>query len=319
MDPLAVQDSKSLAVSEQTKELIKAGVSGNTIRAYRRALRNLDEWLHKEDNAFRIDLNGNGGYGLNDAVLAEYITQLHKQELAPSTISQVVAAVKWQAKNLGRAEMVGAMTERTLAGIRREGKERGRGQVDGLTRVDMERVCSFAEASKTLAGLRDSAMIRLMSDCLLRISEVVAVNIEDLDKVLTVRSSKTDQEGEGAALYVGTPTHRVIRKYRRAGGIEQGVLFRRVRFHKHITEDRLSVNGARNAIKRWAREAGVEGFISGHSLRVGSAVSLAQAGATVVDMQTAGRWQDPKMPAHYARAELAERSAVARFFYGKSG
>ena len=54
---------------------------------------------------------------------------------------------------------------------------------------------------------------------------------------------------------------------------------RRVRFHKHITQDRLSVNGARNAIKRWAAEAGVEGFISGHSLRVGSAVSLVQAGA----------------------------------------
>ena len=89
------------------------------------------------------------------------------------------------------------------------------------------------------------------------------------------------------------------------------------------------MNGARNAIKRWAAEAGVEGFISGHSLRVGSAVSLAQAGASVVDMQTAGRWADPKMPAHYARAELAERGAVAgisivlpiqsldRFFYGK--
>ena len=36
----------------------------------------------------------------------------------------------------------------------------------------------------------------------------------------------------------------------------------------------------------------------------------------LVDMQTAGRWADPKMPAHYARAELAERGAVARFFYG---
>ena len=57
--------------------------------------------------------------------------------------------------------------------------------------------------------------------------------------------------------------------------------------------------------------AGVEGFISGHSLRVGSAVSLAQAGASVVDMQNAGRWKSPQMPAHYAKAELAERGAVA--------
>ena len=181
----------------------------------------------------------------------------------------------------------------------------------------MLQVVSRAEASRTLAGLRDSAMIRLMSDCLLRISEVVAVNIEDVDTTLTIRSSKTDQEGKGAALYVGAPTHKAIRRYCRDGGIEEGALFRRVRWQKHITPDRLSVNGARNAIKRWAAEAGVEGFISGHSLRVGSAVSLAQAGASVVDMQTAGRWADPKMPAHYARAELAERGAVARFFYGK--
>ena len=35
---------------------------------------------------------------------------------------------------------------------------------------------------------------------------------------------------------------------------------------------------------------------------------LARAGsASVVDLQTAGRWQSPQMPAHYAKAELAER------------
>ena len=57
----------------------------------------------------------------------------------------------------------------------------------------------------------------------------------------------------------------------------------------------------------------LKGFISGHSLRVGSAVSLAQAGASVVDMQFAGRWKSSTMPAHYAKAELAERGAIARF------
>ena len=65
------------------------------------------------------------------------------------------------------------------------------------------------------------------------------------------------------------------------------------------------------------QDAGVKGFISGHSLRVGSAVSLAQAGATVVDMQVAGRWKSSQMPAHYAKAELAERGAIARFKDGK--
>ena len=79
------------------------------------------------------------------------------------------------AKNQG-IEVVGEITSKTLAGIRRAGKERGHGQVDGVER-DMLRVVAFAESEKTIAGLRDAALIRLMSDCLLRISEAVAVNV----------------------------------------------------------------------------------------------------------------------------------------------
>jgi len=38
-----------------------------------------------------------------------------------------------------------------------------------------------------------------------------------------------------------------------------------------------------------------------------SASTLAQTGATVVNMQVAGRWKSSQMPAHYAKTELAER------------
>ena len=211
-------------------------------------------------------------------------------------------------------EIVGEVTTRTLAGIRREGKERGRGQVDGLNWSDVERVCAFCEMDNSIAGLRDSALIRLMSDCLLRVSEAVAVNVEDLkDKTLIVRSSKTDQAGVGEMLYVTSDTRRIIKQYREKTGITQGALFRQVRRGDHIQQGRLSARSARRQITYWAELAGVEGFISGHSLRVGSAVSLAQAGASVVDMQTAGRWKSSQMPAHYAKAQLAERGAIARF------
>ena len=54
-----------------------------------------------------------------------------------------------------------------------------------------------------------------------------------------------------------------------------------------------------------------------HSFRVRSTVSLAQTGAPVVDMQTVGMWKDAQMQAHYARAELAERGAMARYFFKK--
>ena len=236
----------------------------------------------------------------------------------PLRSAQVVAAAKWLAKNHG-VEVVGEITSKTLAGIRREGKERGKGQVDGVEREDMLRVVTLAEADKTIAGLRDAVLIRLMSDCLLRISEAVAVNVGDLHKNDAPDKIFQDGSGRSWARYciVGGPTLKLINRYCTRGEIQIGALFRHIRRGDHVQSGRLTTVSARRIIQARAKAAGVEGFISGHSLRVGSAVSLVQAGASVVDMQNAGRWKSPQMPAHYAKAELAERGAVARFFYGK--
>ena len=305
MNELVEKNQSDIAISDDTKDLITASVSENTLRNYRYWSRQIERWL--------------SGRSLTDGLLAEYITGLHKAGKSPATISQAVAAVRWVVKQSGlgspsHSEIVGEVTTRTLAGIRREGKDRGRGQVDGLNWSDVERVCAFAEMDSSVAGLRDSALIRLMSDCLLRVSEVVAVNCGDIkDKTLIVRSSKTDQEGVGETLYVTSDTRRIIKRYRDRAGIEGGALFRQVRRGDHIQRGRLSARSARRQITYWAELAGVEGFISGHSLRVGSAVSLAQAGASVVDMQVAGRWKSSQMPAHYAKTQLAERGAIARF------
>ena len=295
-------------ISDQAKALIKATVAPSTIKTYQHAIQQFEIWLD--------------GRPPNDSLLANYITELYQDGKSPSTISKIVAAVKWTTKNggVGVGDFSFEITEKTLTGIRREGKNRGRGQVEGITWDTVKQICVLAEADNTVAGLRDSALIRLMSDCMLRISEAVAVDVADVDSVLTVHQSKTNSGISGfpaATLYIGAPTQRVIKRYCEVGGITTGALFRRIRRGDTITNGRLSVQGARNAIKRRAREAGIEGFISGHSLRVGSAVSLAQAGASVVDMQVAGRWKSPQMPAHYAGAELAEQNAIARFKYGK--
>ena len=77
------------------------------------------------------------------------------------------------------------------------------------------------------------------------------------------------------------------------------------------------------ALDRWladqarAADAGIEGRVSGHSLRIGAAQSLAAAGAGLVELQQAGRWDSPSMPAHYARGQLAARGAVARLRHDK--
>lgn len=144
------------------------------------------------------------------------------------------------------------------------------------------------------------------------------MDVEDIKgKTLAIGSSKTDAEGRGENLYICDQTRRVLKRYRKMGNISGGALFRRIRRGDHIHNERLTAHSARRIIKNRGAAAGIEGFISGHSLRVGSAVSLAKAGASVVDMQVAGRWKFAQMPAHYAKAELAERGAIARFKDGK--
>ena len=297
---LANTDPRNIAIASETAFLIKASIAENTLKAYQRALQRLETWL--------------SGRKLSDPLLANYVTALHETGKSPATIGQAVAAVKWQLKHQSQETNNFPITQATLVGIRREGKDRGRGQVDGLVWQDVERVCIYAETEGTLAGLRDAAMIRLMSDCLLRISEAVAVNIGDLrEKTLTLQTSKTDQEGTGESLYVCENTRQILKQYCERADITRGAVFRHIRRGDHIQPTRLTPHSARRIIQKRAQAAGVEGFISGHSLRVGSAVSLAQAGATVVDMQVAGRWKSSQMPAHYAKAELAERGAIARF------
>ena len=69
-------------------------------------------------------------------------------------------------------------------------------------------------------------------------------------------------------------------------------------------------------VKRRAADAGIEGRVSGHSLRVGSAQSLRDAGATVTELMDAGRWSRVETMAGYVRAQDAAFGPVARLRFG---
>ena len=286
-----------LSIDADTCEAVRAKVSDNTLKAYEHACNKFEAWLD--------------GRELSDAVLAEYIRFLHAEGKSAATINLVVAAVKWTTTQDGIENVVGNITAQTVSSIRAGSKGRKRRQADPLTWDEVERLCAEAESSDTAAGLRDAAMISLMSDCLLRISEAVAVNVQDIQPDGLLIGGIEGTQGE--TLYICESTRQRIERYRRRAGIKSGVLFRRIRYQHHITADRLGVKGARDAIRRWAAKAGVEGAISGQSLRIGSALSLAEAGASVKEMPKAGRWQDPTMPARYVREAPAEQSPVERY------
>ena len=308
MTDLARQASTAPALAESVADLTAASLAPQTKVAYASALKGLEE--------FRA------GRPLTDDLLAAYITKLHNNGRAPAVAALVLCAVKLQANLLDLPSPVGPSAERVMAGIRRLGRDRGRGQVDGIRWEQADAAAALAASAGTPAGLRDAALISTGSDALLRVSEIAALDVGDLvaeddgSGRLTIRHSKTDQEGIGAVQYVGPPTVRRLRAWLDLSRIGEGALFRPVRQGGAIVESRLSVQSIRKIVRARAAAAGIEGRISGHSLRVGAAQSLAAAGASLVQMQTDGRWRSPTMPAHYARAQIAGQSAVAKLRYG---
>ena len=164
------------AIPQPTADLIQKSFAENTIRNRRHALQKFREWLQ--------------GRQITDGLLAEYITHLFDLGKAPGTISIAVSAVKWYLKHRnGGTPAELPITTTTLSGIRREGRDRGRGQRNGLTWREVEKICAVQEADGTFRGLRNSAILRVMSDGLLRISEVTE---------LRMTTSRTTPFGSGS-------------------------------------------------------------------------------------------------------------------------
>jgi len=295
--PSAVEARTPL--SDGVKSLVGSSISENTRRVYGRALAELQAWLD--------------GRALDDALFAEYLSFLFAlppdgRGLAPSSIGMVVAAVGFQSRLAGVESPVGAISQRTLAGVRREGRDRGRGQVCGISWDKADAlVCGLSNgeplSEKPSVNLRDAAMVSLLSDCLLRVSELLALRVRDLSVesdgsgLLSIHHSKTDQEGEGAVLFVGASTVGHVQnwlarlKSLRGDLPAESFLFVRVRRGGVVDDDPAPLTRVSVAriLKSYGRLVLPDGQrVSTHSLRVGSAQSLAERGASLVELQVAG-------------------------------
>jgi len=107
-----------------------------------------------------------------------------------------------------------------------------------------------------LVNVRNKALVLLGYAGAFRRSELVGLNREDIELVpqgviVTIRKSKTDQEGEGRKVGIlfgqisldgqPSPTCPVtaVLTWLEAGGITEGALFRRIRRGGLVTSDRL--------------------------------------------------------------------------------
>jgi integrase len=149
------------------------------------------------------------------------------------------------------------------------------------------------------AGKRDRALLLLGFALAARRSELVALDVADLEECpegfrATIRRSKTDQEGAGAVVAVcrGSIACPVaaVKEWLAAANIVEGPVFRQVGKGGRLLPGRLSPQNVALIVKAYAKRLGLDpSAFSGHSLRAGFLTSAAARGAWLFKMMDVSR------------------------------
>ncbi|MBX5463934.1 MAG: site-specific tyrosine recombinase XerD [Clostridia bacterium] len=248
---------------------VERALSRHTVAAYRRDL---------ADFAAFLRLRGEPMESAGAETLAAYLVVLSGRKLAPSTIARRVAALRAFYRFL------------TREGVRRENPalEVGRPALPHR----LPRVLSVEEVDRLLAappagsprGCRDRAMLELMYASGLRVSELVQLDLSDLD----LEDQVVRCWGKGAR-------ERIVPVGRRAlEALGEYLSWARPRLVRERHQEALFVNARGGRLTRqgfwkllrgYARRAGIRQRITPHTLRHSFATHLLENGADLRSVQ----------------------------------
>ena len=145
-------------------------------------------------------------------------------------------------------------------------------------------------------GLVDIALVLVMQNAGLRRSEAAALTWADVETWedgsgrITIRRSKTDQDGIGAVVAITARAMNALEAIRPPEQEPDTPVFG------------LADSGICLRIKSAAKAAGLSGRFGGHSGRVGMARTMISKGAPTPVVQRQGRWKSADMVTSYTRA-----------------
>jgi integrase/recombinase XerD len=239
------------------------GLAANTVSAYQNDLRQFDGYLHERAEHG----NGNGAAAaempcVTRGVINEFVLGLRARGYAPATVARKIAAIKSLFQYLHKN---GVLPEDPTAHL--EAPKVGKPLPQSISVDEVQRLLATGRDRISPDALRDRAMLELLYATGMRVTELVSLDVEDIDlvegrvrcvgrgqrvRVLPVRASACDavqhylERGRNALL-------------RAPGG--HGPLFLNHR------GQRLTRQGFWLIIKSRTRAAGITARITPHTLR----------------------------------------------------
>jgi len=177
----------------------------------------------------------------------------------------------------------------------------------------------------SLLGARNRALLLIGFAGAFRRSELVSLDVDDAQftqdgLVVTLRRSKTDQEGEGRKVGLPYGSHpitcpvRALRAWLEQASITRGPIFRYVDRHGNVGSSRLTDQVVALVVKRCAVTAGLDAArYAGHSLRAGLATAAAEADVSERSiMAQTGHKSLPMVRRYIREGSLFKKNAAAQ-------
>lgn len=215
---------------------------------------------------------------LNEEQIQEYVDYLHEIKRSPTTISRNLASVRCFYKFL---IFRGFVDVNPAKNIKLEKTVKKLPQV--LSGEDIERLLAQPDITDP-KGCRDKAMLELLYATGIRVSELINLNIKDVNLrsgVLYCRGNKGVRPIPMYPSAVVAVSDYIYRMRDLISGPDSGsALF------VNLNGGRLTRQGFWKIVKRYAKQANIQKEITPHTLRHSFALHLLQNGASVKDIQS---------------------------------
>ncbi|HEY80990.1 MAG TPA: site-specific tyrosine recombinase XerD [Caldilineae bacterium] len=256
---------------------VEKGYSTNTLAAYQNDLGQFLVFLQAQQRS--PEQRPDDWAGVTRDHIISYILDMKEREYASSTIARKVAAVKSFFKHLHEMGAIRTNPANELETPRAE-----KHLPATISAAEVDKLLA-APSTATPAGLRDRAMLELLYATGLRVSELVSLNVNDVDleegMVRCMGKGKKERilpvyqrAREALARYLKEGRPRLLGE----GNNEQALFLNR-------RGARLTRQGLWLIIKRYVEQVGIKENVTPHTLRHSFATHMLRGGADLRAVQ----------------------------------
>ncbi|MBU5437570.1 site-specific tyrosine recombinase XerD [Tissierella sp. MSJ-40] len=243
------------------------GLTSNTLEAYIRDIKQFEDYLY--ENNIQTIMDG------NKTIIITYLMYLQKSGKATSTISRNLASIRCFYQYLLNNNFIKEDPTLNLKSPKCEKK-----LPNVLTKEEVDLLLSQPNLGD-FKGSRDKAMLELLYATGVRVSEIISLNIEDVDLDVGYIHLK-DNNGTERIIPVGTIALKSLFHYIKSYRNEEGLSYKDPIFINY-SGNRLTRQGFWKIIKEYTKKSNIDKTITPHTLRHSFAVHLIENGA---DMKT---------------------------------